>query len=677
MLTTQTALELVVLFGAATFVTLTCHYLTLPSIVGFLITGIVVGPSGFKLTSSLPSANSLAEIAGVLLMFTIGLEFSFKKLFRLKNELLTLGAVQTGVTIMLVAVLTHQFLDFSTPKAIFCGFLVSLSSTALVMKLLQDARETETPYGKNGISILLAQDLAVIPMVVALPILATGESNLPQFDSQFLFKSTLNTAGVLVAVFVASRYAIPFLFDKVVRTRSRELFNYCVLFLALTICYLFHIGGLSVSLGAFAAGMIISESPYGQQVTADIVPLRDNFLGIFFATVGMMLDLNFVLDHLFTVFGVILVILLVKAFVIFIACLFNRAPFSIAIFVAMMLTQIGEFSFIIASTGLALGLYTREENQYFLSASVITMALTPYFFKLAPKLAQTKIPSQWKFLSKSAEARSVRAKATAKIERSKTLSGHTIIVGYGIAGQNLAAALESINVPFSIVEMNYDSVKNQQSKGTKVVFGDASKLEVLEHAGIEEAKLIVVVISGQFIASILRTIRQVRPDIQVIVRAQYVREVEKIDSEHHTEVVVAEIETSIELLARAMRTYGVDGEDIQNYMQRARNQLTTFAALTSNLSAPVINLPSWEALSSIKPLRIQKKFYADGQSLIDLDLRRLTGSSVVSVFREGIGSTVPDGSFTISAGDVVHLVGSEDNLLIASRYLKTGEVAEV
>jgi CPA2 family monovalent cation:H+ antiporter-2 len=677
MLTTQTALELVALFGAATFVTLICHYLTLPSIVGFLITGMVVGPSGFKLIQSLPSANTLAEIAGVLLMFTIGLEFSFKKLLKLKNELLTLGAVQTGVTIMLVAILTSQFLDFSTPKAIFCGFLVSLSSTALVMKLLQDARETETPYGKHGVSILLAQDLAVIPMVVALPILATGESSLPHFNTSFLIKSSLMTSGVLAAVYLSSRYVVPFLFDKVVKTRSRELFNYCVLFLTITVCYLFHIGGLSVSLGAFAAGMIISESPYGKQVTSDIVPLRDNFLGIFFATVGMMLDLNFVLDHFMAVIGIIIAILLVKAFVIFIACVFNRAPFSIAAFVALMLTQIGEFSFIIASAGLALGLYTQEENQYFLSASVITMALTPYLFKLAPKIAQAKIPSQWKFLSKSAEARSIRAKASAKIERSKTLSGHTIIVGYGIAGQNLAAALESINVPFSIVEMNYESVKNQEQKGIKVVFGDASKLEVLEHAGIEDAKLIVVVISGQFIASILRTIRQIRPDIQVIVRAQYVREVEKIDSEHNTEVVVAEIETSIELLARAMRIYGVEGADIQNYMQRARNQLMTFAALSSNLSAPVINLPSWEALSSIKPLRLQKKCFANGKTIIELDLRRLTNTSVVSVYRDGIGSTVPDPNFTLSAGDVVHLVGSEDQLQLATRYLKTGEVEEV
>lgn len=674
MLSSLTALELVIFFGAATFVTLICHYLTLPTIVGFLATGIVVGPYGFKLISNLPDAAHLAEIAGVLLMFTIGLEFSFKKLMRLRNELLTLGSVQTGVTIMLVALLTHYFLGFETAKAIFCGFLVSLSSTALVMKLLQDSRETETPYGKSGISILLAQDLAVIPMVVALPVLATGSTTLPEIDPNFLVKTGLVIAGALIAIFVVSRYIIPFLLERVVKTRSNELFIYSILFFSIGICYLFHIGGLSVSLGAFAAGMIISESPYGKQVTSDIVPLRDNFLGIFFATVGMLLDLNFVLNNFFQVIGIIIAILLVKSFVIFIACLFNRAPFSIAAFVALMLTQIGEFSFIIASTGLNLGLFTQEENQFFLSASVITMAMTPFLFNLAPKVAQAKIPNQWKFLSKTNEARSVKQVTSKAAEKTDTLTGHTIIVGYGIAGQNLAGALASLEVPFSVIEMNYEAVKHQQSKGTKITYGDATKPEVLEHAGIEHAKLVVIAISGKFLANIVRAVRTIRPDVQVIVRAQYVREVENIDSAHNTEVVVAEIETSIELLARALRAYGVESEDIRNYMQKARDQLTNFAAITSNLAAPTLSLPSWEALASIKPTRIKRDCFAAGKSLIELDLPKQTGSAVVSVYRDGVGSTVPDGSFTLMEGDIVHLVGSEENLQRATLLIQSGKV---
>lgn len=671
-MSTHMALEIVVLFGAATFVTLICHYLTLPTIVGFLLTGIIVGPFGLQLISSLPNANNLAGIAGVLLMFTIGLEFSFKKLVRLRHELMSLGIIQTGVTIMLVALLTHYLLNFGLPKAIFCGFLVSLSSTALVMKLLQDARETETPYGKNAISILLAQDLAVIPMVVALPVLATGSSLMPAIDPNFLLKTGGVIAGVLVTLFVVSRYIMPFLFEKVVKTRSNELFIYFILFISIGICFLFHIGGLSVSLGAFAAGMLISESPYGKQVTADIVPLRDNFLGIFFATVGMLLDLNFLMDHFFAIIGIIVAILFVKSLVIFIACLFNRAPFSIAAFVAMMLTQIGEFSFIIASTGLDLGLFTAEENQYFLSASVITMAMTPFLFKMAPKVAQAKIPTQWKFISRSAEARVIKAKAKAAANKPKKMSGHTIIIGYGIAGQNLAGALASLEVPYSIIELNYESVKSQKLKGVPIVAGDATKPEVLEHAGLEHAKLVVIAISGQFVASIVRSIRLIRPDVQIIVRAQYVREVEKIDSEHHTEVVVAEIETSIELLARSLRAYGVESDDIRGYMQKAREQLTNFAAISSNLSAPTINLPSWEALASIKPTRLKNNFFAVGKSLLELDFRKVTGCSVVSIYRDGIGSTVPDASFVFAGGDILHLVGSEESLQRAASFITSG-----
>ncbi len=672
-------LELLILFGAATLVATVCFWLKLPTIVGFIVAGMLVGPSGIGLVSSLPAADSLAEIAGVFLMFTIGLEFSFRKLIELRREFLKLGLLQVLLTVMLTAIVAHGVLGVSMPKGVFFGCLIALSSTALVMKLLQDARDVETPYGKSAVSILLFQDLAVIPMMLALPFLAAGGGvvsavgaslgdSLAEFWS---VRGALLTVGKVVGslalLYTLSRYVIPLFFEKVVSTRSREVFFFCVLFLLLGVAYLFHLGGLSLGLGAFAAGMMVSESPYGRQVTADVVPMRDNFLGLFFASIGMLLDLNFVFTHLAMVLGLGLAGLAIKAFIGVIVCLFNRSPLSIAAIVALMIAQVGEFSFILASRGLDLGLFTKDEHQYFLSVSVLSMVFTPFLFRLAPKLALNARfgGSAWRAAGASPEGRGLRS--TLK----KGGVGHAIIIGFGIAGKNMAAAMDALGIHFQAIELNYDMVKKLKAEGVPVHFGDATRGDVLEHAGLGEAKLVVISVSGsKIVPHIIAEVRALRPDVQIIVRAQYLRELESIKRDPALDIVVAEVETSVELLARALKVYGVESDEIRSYMQQARQQLNTFAQMTSALQSPTLNLPSWEALSSIRPMRIGDQYAAVNRTLADLNLRERTGTSVVSIFRDGLGTTVPGGDFVFRPGDVAHLIGSPDGLADAERLLR-------
>ncbi len=660
-------LELLILLGSVTAVATLCHYLRLPTIIGFIFAGVAVGPSGLALVSSLPNADSVAEIAVIFLMFTIGLEFSFKRLWDLRRDFLKLGLTQVVITVILIALVTQIVLGFPLSKSIFLGLMISLSSTALVMKLLQDSRDLETPYGKSAFSILLSQDLAVIPMMLALPLLAGEGGNLPELKFIPLFRTLIEVAGVLFALWASARYVIPVLLERVVKTRSREVFFFSVLFFCLGIAYLFHLGGVSLSLGAFAAGLMIAEGPYGRQVTSDILPLRDNFLGVFFASVGMLLDLKFLGGHFLQVVMIGTSIFALKGFVLFLVGLVNRSSLGIAAIVALMLSQVGEFSFILASRGLELKILTADDHQYFLCVSVLSMIFTPFLFKLAPKIALARPSTRWK-VDKAAAA---PIKTTVKA--SKATAGHTIIVGFGISGQNMATAMQSLKIPFKAVELNYEVVKKLKKRGVDIHFGDATRAEVLAHAGIDTAKLVVVAVSGaKIIGPIVQAVRNARPDVQIIVRSQYVRDVESLKREPLTDIVIAEIETAIELLARSLKVYGVGSEDIRQYMEQARTQLSTFSQLSTSLASPTLTLPSWEALSSIRPMRIGDKHHAVGKSLADLNLPRLTGTSVVSVFRDGLGTTIPGGSFVFQAGDVTHLIGSPESLAQAEQLLKGG-----
>jgi CPA2 family monovalent cation:H+ antiporter-2 len=689
-------LELLILFGAATAVTTLCHYLQLPTIIGFIVTGLLVGPSGMGLVSSLPNADNLAEIAGIFLMFTIGLEFSFKRLLKLRREFVRLGFLQVGLTTVCVAWVLHLVMDFPWSKGVFGGFLVALSSTALVMKLLQDARELETPYGMSSLSILLFQDIAVIPMMLALPLLALSPGAASSVSATPLIsvgsiKTIALIVGTMGAIWLSTRYIIPHLLERIVATRSREVFFFFVLFFCLGVAYLFQWGGLSLSLGAFAAGLIVSESPYGRQVTSDILPLRDNFLGIFFASVGMLLDLSFVAKNWNIVLFLGATGFLIKVAVISLVGRLYRLPWSLATIMGLVLCQVGEFSFILASRGQELGLLEKQEYQFFLSITVLSMAATPFLYKLAPLIIKRSGPLSWRTLSGSKVGDKVRkavAESQATDQRSIGSGQHTIsqtphskmdtpgqalIIGFGISGENVAAAFESLKIPFRVIELNHQTFKRARRHGIDIHYGDATRPDVLDHNGLGSARLVVVTVSGsKVLPLILTAIRHHRPDVQVIIRAQYVRDVEALAKEPQTEIVVGEIETSIEILARALTVYGVSSRDIRRYMEEARSALHNLSQIKASLQSSAISLPSWDALGMIKPLRIDQDFAAVDRVLGDLDVRRKTGAMVVAVFREGLGSTVPDPEFSFKAGDVVQLVGSAEAQEQAETLFRTG-----
>jgi len=657
-------IQFLILLGSATIVATIFHSFRLPTIVGLTLTGVLIGPYGLRLVNSIPGAHLLTEVGSLLLMFTLGLEFSFRRLKEMGRSFLVLGGVQVSGSVIVATGVAILLMGLSLPKAFLIGCLISLSSTALVMKLLQDARETGTLHGNCSVGILLFQDIAFIPMILAVPLLAPTETTVwsPSLASigTWILKLTVS----LAALWGATRVIVPFLLMKVIESRSRELFFFCILFLCFGMAYAMSAIGLSLGLGAFMAGVTISESPYGRQVTADIVPLRDNFLGLFFLSVGMLLDLQFLGQHVGLIFILGTLLFAIKGAVIFGSVRLARYPVGVALVTALMLCQIGEFSFILAGAGLKLQILSTLEYQLFLCISVISIMVTPFLHRL---LMQWQFSPQFAELiargRKNEKIREALAAASKPNPQEASPLGHTIIIGFGIAGRNLAGALKGLNIPYRAVDMNFDEVQKQQKLGEAIIWGDASKAEVLEQVQLHSAKQVVLAITGSVgTRAILAAIRRMRPDIAVIVRAQYLREVNDLSDVGQCDIVVGEFETAIEILARALRNYGVSSRQIHEFMSESHRQLEQHHINLSDSLRRTIEIPGWETLAAIRPFQLKQGASSVGRAIVDIRLRELTGVSIVSVFREGLGTTIPRGEFVLEAGDLLHLIGSREDL---------------
>jgi CPA2 family monovalent cation:H+ antiporter-2 len=378
--------DVLVIFSLAIGVLLICQRLNLPTVVGFLLTGILAGPYGFGLISAIEEVEILAEIGVMLLLFTIGVEFSLKEFMRMKKSVVLGGSFQVILTFLVsFAIATRLGRPFN--EAVFIGFFISLSSTAIVLKILQEKAEFDSPHGRMALAVLIFQDIAVVPMILFTPLLAGEGANLGH-SLGFL---ALKGLGVFVLVAVSAKWIVPGLLYQIARSRSRELFLLSVLVMCFGVAWLTYLAGLSLALGAFLAGLIISESEYGYHALGNIVPFRDVFTSLFFVSIGMLLDLGFLIKHPDQVALISLAVIISKTFIASIAVLFLGFPLRTAIIVGLTLCQVGEFSFILAKVGVDYGLLAGDRFQLFLAVAVITMGVTPFIMALAPRVAKATL----------------------------------------------------------------------------------------------------------------------------------------------------------------------------------------------------------------------------------------------------------------------------------------------
>jgi len=512
----ETLQDIEILFGLALVTVVLFRRLMLPSIIGFLVTGILAGPYALALIKNTQQVEQMAEIGVVLLLFTIGIELSLKELMRIKHLVIWGGGLQVLVTILAVVLFGVVF-DFPVRQSIFFGFLVALSSTAILMKLLIDAGQVDAPHGKMAMGILIFQDLCIVPLMLLTPLLA-GQGD----DISSILSISAKAVAVVLAAHYGARFIVPWIFKQVVKTKSRELFILTIIFIGLGTAWLTAMAGLSLALGAFIAGLAISESEYSHQALSDITPFRETFMCLFFISVGMLLDPAILVKYPVLIASIVASILIIKTLVTTGAAMTMGVPMRIAIITALSLAQIGEFSFVLSQAGLKVGLLTTEMYQIFLAASIATMSLTPAFLKYANPAAN--------FITgllphKLTAGRGVLGKS----EKELSLNDHVIIVGYGVNGKNLARALNNLKIQHVVIETNPFTVKKEGKKGQQIMFGDASKTEILKHAHIETARGIVIAISDAAASrQVAALARKLNPSIHIIVRTRYILEVEPL-----------------------------------------------------------------------------------------------------------------------------------------------------
>ncbi|HEX9902007.1 MAG TPA: cation:proton antiporter, partial [Acidobacteriota bacterium] len=472
--------QLVILLAAAVLIITVSHKIKLPAVVGFLLTGILIGPGGFGLVKDTDAIAVLAEIGVIMLLFMIGLEFTLDRLKRIQRNFWLGGGLQVLLTIS-AAILILVLLKVPIKEAVFFGFLVSLSSTAVVLNILAGRGETDAPQGQVSLGILIFQDMAIVPMIALVPVL----SGLRAASPTAILARFLVGGAAIAAVFIVARFFMPRLLHLIVGTRIREVFLITSLVVCLGMAWLTSSLGLSLALGAFLAGVAISESKYSHQVVSDILPFKDVFNSLFFISIGMLLNTAVVWRSRLIIAAILVSILVLKAAIVVLTVrLLGYSP-RIALVTGLALAQIGEFSFVLAGVGRANGLLPDDVFQLFLASSILTILATPLLIQISPALAsRTERTFKWK----------ARASKTGR-EAAEKLQDHVIVAGFGLNGRNLAHVLKEAGIPYVILELNPETMHQAAEEGEPIIFGDVSSRTILKEAGIDRARGMVIAIS--------------------------------------------------------------------------------------------------------------------------------------------------------------------------------------
>jgi monovalent cation:H+ antiporter-2, CPA2 family len=639
--------QLVIVLPLSALVVWGFQKVKLPPILGFLVVGVLVGPV-FGLIQDRHNIEVMAEIGIVLLMFSIGVEFSLKEMMHMARLVFGGGGAQMLLTGALAA-LAMWGLGLSTIReAIFAGMIVSVSSTAIVLRLQGERGEMGAPHGRMSLAILLMQDLAVVLLMLLVPLLA-GQGD--QGTLGMLWQ-VCRALILIVVLYVCARFLFPWLMEKVVSTRSRELFSMVTIVSIFGTAYLAGLSGLSLALGAFVAGMVVSESPYAHQMMSEVLPFRDVFSGLFFVAVGMLVEPHLLAEYPLTVAGLVLGVVVLKAAVAGgVTWLFGLGA-KAGLLVGLALAQVGEFAFVLAQQGAAVGLLSAEDHAIFVCVSVATMILTPFLIMAGPALAK-RLP----------ESEAVRGLADSQRveQRCQDIADHVVIVGFGLNGRNVAHVLRQLHVRYVITELNAHTVMDYVVKGEPIIYGDATRDLVLEHVGIHRARALVVVIADPAATrQVVELARRLNPALVILARTRFVTEVEKLQQLGADHVVPEEFETSIEISGLVMKTYGASDYAVAREQQAFRD--SQYGALRDALAGVrakkgIPRMTQMLHALDVEQVSLDEGSPAVGQTLKSLNLRARTGVSVMAILRGGATLSNPGGELALEVNDQLVLIG--------------------
>jgi CPA2 family monovalent cation:H+ antiporter-2 len=552
--------DLLIVLATAIAGGMLARWLRLPVILGYLAGGVAVGPYGLGLVHDTQTINSLATVGVVLLLFAIGLEFSLKELLRLGRVAVLGGIAQIALT-SAVGFGLGRVVGLSATGAVFFGFIISLSSTMVVLKLLMDRGEIDTTHGRIMLGILLVQDLSVVPMMVVMPAVGGGAGALWVSLGIALAKA-VGFIGVMLAL---GYWGLPWFLKKVAGQRTRELFLLTVIVLCLAAASGTVYLGLSAAFGAFTAGLLISQSVFARQAFADIVPLRDTFAALFFVSLGMLANLHFIGANIGTVAIVVVVIILVK----FVICSFITRIFGYShktvLMVGTGLIQIGEFSFILAMMGVEIGILSERLYSLTIASAIITMLLTPFAMSLNSFLYRNLSQRRW-FAQQLTSRVDPRGHVPAQ-----ELSRHAVICGYGTIGSRVAGVLEKQKFSYLVIELDPTLIAKLRARGIPCIYGDASNPEILAHAGLEKARVLICTIPD-YVAEELtaRNALRINPRLDIVARVHRDADAQLLKGIGVTELVLPFFEGSLEMIRHTLHRFGMSSTEIQYILNALR-----------------------------------------------------------------------------------------------------------
>lgn len=630
-----------------------CTRLKIPLIAGYTGVGIIIGPHCLRWISEPGDVHVLAEMGVALLLFALGVEVSLRQILRCSIKVVGTAILQIAFTVMAAWGLARLFGFAMTPAAgILFGWICALSSTVVVTKTLMDRGEIDAIHGRMLLPVLIVQDLSLVPVIALLPVFSgAGGANVSHVVLLALAKAVLLIGGVLIGAYTV----VPALLKPIVKSQHRELFLLTILGLCLGVAITSERAGLSLALGAFLAGIMVSESPYGSQALVDVMPLRDLFAVVFFVSIGMLLNPAFLATHVFEVLVFVGFLLIIKTLIGTASAFLSTSNWWSALLFGVGLAQIGEFSFVLAMLGYQAKFLEDSLYNLFFAGAVITLVVSPILMNFVPGL-----------LGRFASAKS-RAGAGIMGDGADghglSLSGHVIICGFGRTGRNLGLVLSGVNIPYAVVELNASILEELDSENIPHVFGDSVSHLVLQRAGLARARVLIITVPDPLAAlTISNMAREMNSDVKIIVRAHRTEDINVLRAAGANAVVQPEFEASIEISRLTLMSLNMGDPIIQRALQDVRTQ--RYRLFQPDVAeASLAQLIGFAHDEFIGTWFVVTRSPIVGQSLQQLDIRRLTGVTISAVRRGNNLVVHPEATFTLAAGDELYVVGTQDQLV--------------
>lgn len=648
---------IVLIFAFSTLVNFVFSKIKVPTILGYLLTGIIVGPHMLGIIGDHHDIDLIAEIGVVMLLFTIGIEFSLNHLIKIRKIVFLGGLLQFVLTVAVTMAIARWY-HIDWKGSLFVGFLTALSSTAIVLKILQERSELSSNYGRTVLGILIFQDLLLVPLLLFTPILGgqvSGESNA-------LLYLALKAVLIIGFIYVGNRWLMPRLLHAIARTKNQELFMMSILFVCLGVALLTAKLGMSLAFGAFIAGLMISDTQYSHNAFGNLSPLKDIFVSFFFISIGILLDVHFVINQPLLVFLTVFIVIFFKAVMAAGTAFLLGHTFRGTIMVGMSLSQVGEFAFLLASMGLSYKLISSFNYQLFLSVAVISMALTPLLMKFSKPLSNLllKLPLPKRVVD------GISPLPQVEIPEKR---GHLVIIGKDSRAFNLARMAQRMSLPYIAIVFDPEEVRRRQLNGEPVLYGDAVNEPILLRAHVDKADMVAVSIGNMITAmTLLGKIRYLNPHVYIIARTKKVEDIEDLYNAGANKVIPEEFETSIELFDRILSRMMIPRRRINSVVNKIRNDnygIFQDKTIQSNLSI-LKDLANIE----ITAVEVDDRSAVVGKSLVEMQLRNKFGVTIAALLRENELKDNPDPETLIRKHDIVYLMGRPEQIAYASELFE-------